>query len=233
MLNAGVPIDMELFIRSDGAPVQKKPLVAKQKPRRKLGGYWLGLLSGLVLGVGLGGLGTTFASNITLNSNNPIEFGQGTVSVQACDPQIDIVPEAVYDAGDGGDYWILQYLYFKNIDVAACSGKNFTLSFTAGIPGGGSLGYDPTLRPYKFVFAVDFVEDSSTPGYGAFWSGKNPVSSTHLFIDGYEVDQAYHGFGAEFRTDNVSATAQNGGFTITTRVLAADIGRILLETSDR
>jgi hypothetical protein len=201
-------------------------------PRRRRALFWYGLLCGLLVGLGLGGLGTTLAANISLGSG-PIEFGQGAIDAQACDPNIDIEPQAAWSAGAGGEhYWVLQYLVFRNVDVAACSGKVFTLNFSAGIPGGGGFGYDTTLRPYKYSFPVDFIPDSVGATVGDFWSGHGYANS-HLYVDGAEVDQAAHGFGAEFVTHSVSSTAVNGTFTVTTRVLAKDIGQILLETSDQ
>jgi hypothetical protein len=202
---------------------------SSEKPRRKQ--FWVGLGVGVLVGLSLAGLGTTLAANISLGSQ-PIEFGQGVASAQACDPSIDITPKATYDTGgDGNHYWVAQYLVFTNVDVASCSGKIFTLSFSAGIPG-NPLGYDDTLRPYKYSFPVEFVPDSVGATTGDFFSGRNNTNN-HLFVDGGEVDQAAHGFGAEFVTHNVSSTAQNGTFTITIRVLAKDIGQILLETSDQ
>jgi hypothetical protein len=202
-------------------------------PRRRRALFWYGLLCGLLVGLGLGGLGTTLAANISLGSG-PIEFGQGAIDAQACDPSIDISPRAGYTlGGDGNHYWILEFLDFKNVDVAKCSGKIFTVRFTAGIPG------DPAPRPYTYSFPIDFIPNAGDDTHGQFWSGNTSLAQhagmTKLIVEGIDAthQQADRGFGAEFFTPDVSSTSQTGTFTITTRVLAKDIGPILLETSDQ
>ena len=223
--------------------VSDSPTPRQRRNRSFIRGLGAGLLVGLVLG----GMGGSYAASINLGSGR-VEFGQGVENVAACDPNIDIVPQASYLPGDGGSYWVMQYITLSGIDVAACSGKTFTLRFAAGIPGdvgGAGLHHDPTIRTYKYVFPIDFIEDPSTPGYGDFWSGwdpdNTPSQTTHLMIDGEtlggppgnEVDQFTHGFGAEYYTSGVSATATDGTVIITTRVLSQDITYISLESSDR
>jgi hypothetical protein len=208
--------------------VSGKPAPQQRRNRSFIRGLGAGLLVGLVLG----GMGGSYAANISLGSGR-VEFGQGVESAAACDPNIDVVPQASYLDGDGDSYWVMQFITLSDIDVAACSGKVFTLQFTAGIPGGGPLGYDPTLRPYKYVFPIDFIEDSPGAGVGQFWSGYDAVHTTHLYVDNVEVDQGSHGFGAEYYTPGVSYNATDGMVIITTRVLSQDIRGILLESSDQ
>lgn len=204
---------------------------AARTPRKKT--FWLGLGIGLISGLVVGGFGSTLASNISLG-NSPIEFGQGSSNVQACDPSIDLSPSATYSAGAGGTKrWILEFITIKNIDVSKCTGKIFTLSFEAGIPGGGDLAYDTNLRPYRYEFPVDFVPDANDPTTGDYWAGHAGYANNHLFVDGAEVDQAQHGFGAEYVTHNVSSTAADGKIVITVRVLAQTVTTFRLETADQ
>jgi hypothetical protein len=79
--------------------------------------------------LGVGALGTTLASNISLNSGGPVEFGQGVVQATACDNQISITPysEFVNQVGAGSHF--LTSLKISGIDstLNKCSGKRFVI----------------------------------------------------------------------------------------------------------
>ncbi len=49
----------------------------------------------------LGGMSTTLAGTISLNSGNNVEFGQGVVTTAACDTTISIAPVSSYDTATG------------------------------------------------------------------------------------------------------------------------------------
>ena len=82
----------------------------------------------ILAGIGLIALvpvvGSTFAANISINSDAAIEFGQGNQAVTACDNEITVTPQAEYAPGAGT--WSL------SIDLsdigAACNGKTFTVT---------------------------------------------------------------------------------------------------------
>lgn len=79
--------------------------------------------------LGIGALGTTLASNISLNSGGPVEFGQGVVQATACDNEISITPysEFVNQVGAGAHF--LSSLKISGIDSSSnkCAGKRFLI----------------------------------------------------------------------------------------------------------
>lgn len=93
---------------------------AAQRKRRKAPMILAGI--GLIALVPV--VGSTFAANISINSDAPIEFGQGNQSVTACDNTVTVTPEATYAPGAGT--WSLA-IDLADID-AACNGKVFTVT---------------------------------------------------------------------------------------------------------
>ena len=62
-------------------------------------------------------LGTTFASNINLNNNGPIEFGQGIATTVSCQSNpLLITPTETFD--NASNTFVLSSLDFDNIDTA-------------------------------------------------------------------------------------------------------------------
>ena len=51
--------------------------------------------------ISLVGVGSTFAANITLNSDQNVEFGQGVAQTLSCDDQVSINPVSYYDNTSG------------------------------------------------------------------------------------------------------------------------------------
>lgn len=75
------------------------------------------------------GLRTTLASNITLNSGGPVEFGQGQIVTSACDSEILITPNSTFiNAAGAGDYRFTS-LKLSEIesDSSHCLNKAFTI----------------------------------------------------------------------------------------------------------
>jgi len=79
-------------------------------------------------------VGTTFASTVTINSGNPVVFGQGASSALACDPAVIITPGAAFING----VWKLQTITIGNINTTntsdnsdnstGCMGKTISVS---------------------------------------------------------------------------------------------------------
>ena len=73
--------------------------------------------------VSLVGVGSTFAANITLNSDQNVEFGQGVAQTLSCDDQVSINPVSYYDNTSGT--FRLDYVEVSGINlipVGAISG---------------------------------------------------------------------------------------------------------------
>jgi hypothetical protein len=52
----------------------------------------------------VGGMSSTLAGTITLNSGNNVEFGQGVVTAAACDTTVKVLPTASYDTSSVGSF---------------------------------------------------------------------------------------------------------------------------------
>jgi hypothetical protein len=70
---------------------------------------------------------TTLASNISLNTGAPVEFGQGFVATTACDPNITVTPFSTFINAAGGGEHRLSSIRLSGIDssAGACEGKTF------------------------------------------------------------------------------------------------------------
>ena len=56
-------------------------------------------LLAVVVGIAvIGGMSSTLAGTITLNSGSTVEFGQGIVTAAACDSSVTITPSASYES---------------------------------------------------------------------------------------------------------------------------------------
>lgn len=86
----------------------------------------------ILLSVGLIGgatLGTTFASNISLNGDSNVEFGQGVIQTVACDSSINITPVSTFINSENTNSHLFSGITISNIDsnVGMCDGKDFII----------------------------------------------------------------------------------------------------------
>ena len=86
----------------------------------------------LLMFVGGSYLQTTLAANVSLNSGNPVEFGQGITATTACSgaTSLRVTPTSSFvNASGGGAH------YFSSVTVAnipsACHGKDFPSHLSA------------------------------------------------------------------------------------------------------
>ena len=68
-------------------------------------------------------LATTIAANITFNSNNRVEFGQGVYNLKACDSFVGINLRS----GSGANLDKVRYLDLSGFDKAKCKNKYFSI----------------------------------------------------------------------------------------------------------
>lgn len=108
----------------------------------------------ILAGIGLIALvpviGSTFAANISINSDAAIEFGQGNQAVTACDNAITVTPQAEYDPAGGGT-WGLS-IALSDID-SACNGKNFTVN---------AWDAESSLEEWTFTYNASSMQGSHT-----------------------------------------------------------------------
>ena len=81
---------------------------------------------GIVVLLGVSVLGTTLASNISLNNGANVEFGQGVAMTTACDDSLVLTPTSTFvNSESEGDF------LFTSVSVSdissACSGKTFKI----------------------------------------------------------------------------------------------------------
>ena len=114
----------------------KYPALGKDnpRPRRKFE---------LIIGLGLlicGFIGATLAQTININSNDRVEFGQGIVTLKACDSFISISlnPSAATFSGinaAGASYENasrVRSILFTGLDTRACAGRTIRMQLFAG-----------------------------------------------------------------------------------------------------
>jgi hypothetical protein len=90
----------------------------EEKGRKK----WPLVLAGVAVLAVAGGIGSTFAANITLNSGNDVEFAQGTQVVSACDPNIET---SLTSRVASGTFYV--QTVDVTIDTTACAGANLVV----------------------------------------------------------------------------------------------------------
>lgn len=70
-------------------------------------------------------IGTTFAVNITINSNNRVEFGQGIYSIESCDQLINVSLKSSNAFSDGLSR--VGSIELSSLDVGRCAGTSIRL----------------------------------------------------------------------------------------------------------
>jgi len=81
-------------------------------------------------------VGSTFAANITINTNNTLEYGQGLTTAAACDSSMKITPVNFYVNGPGstGTFWVDTFTVEDTATASTstglgnCINKNLKLS---------------------------------------------------------------------------------------------------------
>jgi len=66
------------------------------EPKRSGEKKTLSIILGIGALVGVIAIGSTLAASINLNSNNPVEFGQGVTQTTACDDEVTITPYSTF-----------------------------------------------------------------------------------------------------------------------------------------
>ena len=117
--------------------------------------------------VGALALGSTFAANINLNTDNNVEFGQGVVTTTACDGNgITVTPYSTFINATGGGEHKLTSIRLSGIDSSdgACEGKTFRIraygdgpdpldlfQWETGVWNGMTYDWSVTDGPFNYV----------------------------------------------------------------------------------
>ncbi len=106
---------LSAYLDGPTAPVKANN---RAKNPRKL---WIGAL----LLAFLPSLSTTFASSIAINTNNAIEFGQGSQATMVCDNSITVQIGTTYD--NASSSFRATSITLGDLDTAACLNKTLTI----------------------------------------------------------------------------------------------------------
>ena len=87
------------------------------------------LILGICATVTVIALGSSFASNISLNNSIPVQFGQGVASSTACDNDIVVMPQASFANANGAGDFNFNSVALSGIDSDSehCLGKSFEI----------------------------------------------------------------------------------------------------------
>ncbi|MFM1784156.1 MAG: hypothetical protein RLZZ579_433 [Actinomycetota bacterium] len=179
----------------------------------------------------LGGMSTTLAGTISLNSGNNVEFGQGVVTTAACDTSISIAPTSSYDTATG--FYVSEIAVY-DIGVAAsdtttssgrasgCLGKTFKLT---------AVGETSTINMVadgqsnaSLSFTIPSSIDSATSVSPSYWTTNN---SSNNSMTGFTLTPS----NAWTATNGVNGTTNSGKITIGGLRLPATVLKITLESS--
>jgi hypothetical protein len=117
------------------------PKRSSRTSTQKRGGL-MPLLAVVVSVAVVGGMSTTLAGTISLNSSGSVEFGQGVVTTAACDTSIKILPVSAFDSQSATVPFYVEKIELQDIGIKSSG----TDTATAG---GGCLGKRLTLKAYK------------------------------------------------------------------------------------
>lgn len=128
--------------------------------------------------VGAFAIGSTFAANISLNTGEGVEFGQGVLSTTACDDQITITPYSTFINATNAGAHKLTSIKISGIDSreGSCDGKVFEVrvygeSGLLALVNYNETDYyeDPPVTVQDEDF--NFVEVTNTAGLFTWTSG--------------------------------------------------------------
>ena len=114
-------------------------------------------------------VGSTFAANVTINTSNTLEYGQGLTQAAACDPSLKIIPTNKFVNAAGGGAFYLETLTVQDTTTATaagiglgnCAGK--TLRLTAYGDTGNALNLSGGSTNHCDIVVATY-SSSSTQG---------------------------------------------------------------------
>ena len=182
-------------------------------------------LLAVVVGIAvIGGMSSTLAGTITLNSGSTVEFGQGIVTAAACDSSVTITPSASYesDTAKASTNFLISTIQVKNLGLSTgggngtgCKGKWITIKAYAQ-NSNTPLVFDGTHQAIKFQMPNT---DTLTAGTQIT---KDSNSSSVVIADG-----GISGMSTAFDSDDT-----NGYFTLTGISILSTAVRFTVESSD-
>jgi hypothetical protein len=126
------------------------------------------VLMSIILIFTIGAVGLVLASNLTINSNANIEFGQGVEITSSCDAHVTFTPSSIFNAGaDGYDYRLNSFT-FSNLDLTDSGCKNKWLVINAFAKNDDFASYTVENNIQSELFtSCDGGCESSAPKYNS------------------------------------------------------------------
>ncbi len=192
---------------------------------KKRGGI-MPLLAVVVSVAVVGGMSTTLAGTISLNSSGSVEFGQGVVTTAACDSTIKILPASAFDSSTST--FSVASVTLQDIGVKSSG----TDTATAG---GGCLNKRLTLRAYDSTGTALKVNSAGNQEY---FQVEIPDSATVAAAGTFTYKSSFvgisdaGGFNSGSATTIATGTTNAGYFTITGLKISGTVTRITLESSE-
>lgn len=206
------------------------PKRSSRTSTQKRGGL-MPLLAVVVSVAVVGGMSTTLAGTISLNTSGSVEFGQGVVTTAACDTSIRILPTSAFDTSTST--FSVSQIELRDIGIsggvdtatagAGCLGKKLT--FRAYNSSGVELDMNAALA--KSIFIT--IPDSGTVTTAAAPNGSPNVAGDYSANAATVTITAASGFAGTTGTNGDSVA---GKVTIGNLQIPGSVVKITLESSD-
>ncbi len=197
------------------------PKRSSRTSTKKRGGI-MPLLAVVVSVAVVGGMSTTLAGTISLNSSGSVEFGQGVVTTAACDTSIKILPASSFETSTST--FSVSTVTLQNIGTnggtdtatagAGCLGKKLTLK--AYNSDGTALVMNAANGTEIFVTIPATIADANT-------NGSYTTKTATATITGAGT------FGSTTSADGATSA---GTFTIGNLQISGSVTKITLESSE-
>jgi hypothetical protein len=131
-------------------------------------------------------IGSTFAANVTINTTNTLEYGQGLTQAAACNPSLKIIPTNKFVNTAGGGAFYLETVTVQDTTTATaagiglgnCAGK--TIRVTAYGDTGNALNLSGGATAFCDINVTAYTS-SSTQGTLAVGCTATLVKSQNAF----------------------------------------------------
>lgn len=201
---------------------------ARSNTRKKSG--MMPLLSIVATVALVGGMSTTLAGTITLNSDTAVEFGQGVVTAAACDTTMQVFPTSRYDTSTASS------TDFGNspFSVSQLKIQGVGLGDDGGNEGPGCKNKFLTIRAYALNSNTALDWDTGSAQSFIKIRLPNTDTMTGVTID-KSAESSFISFGTVSGYDGASLVGATSGaqfFTIENIWVPSTVVRFTIESSD-
>ena len=188
---------------------------------KKRGGI-MPLLAVVVSVAVVGGMSTTLAGTISLNSTGSVEFGQGVVTTAACDTTIKILPASSFETSTST--FNVSTITLQNIGT-----NGGTDTATAG---GGCLGKKLTLKAYNA--SGEALTMNAANGTEIFVTLPSTVTNANdnAQYTTKTASASITGAGSFGSTTAADGPTSAGAFTIGNLKIPGSVTKITIESSE-